>query len=166
MTGARPLRVGVAELLAHPGVRRRYDDHVELEGLAVSTAAVAPASAVDIELVLESIGGPITATGTIGAHWVGDCRRCLGPVEGYATADVREIFESRPTEGETYLLDGEQIDLEPMVRDAVLLALPLAPLCAADCRGPSPDEFPTGPPDDDVRLDPRWAALRDLDLGN
>ncbi len=88
-------------------------------------------------------------------------------MEGYAEAEVREIFEARPTEGETYLLAGEQIDLEPMVRDAVLLALPLAPLCTADCEGPAPDQFPTGPPADDaVILDPRWAALRDLDLGN
>ena len=100
-------------------------------------------------------------------HWTGDCRRCLGPVEGYAEAEIREIFEARPTEGETYRLDGEQIDLEPMVRDAVLLALPLAPLCSSDCQGPAPEVFPTGPPDDEaVVVDPRWAALRDLDLGN
>ncbi len=167
MSAVRPLRVGVFELLAHPGTRRRFDDHVELEGLAVSSAAVTPGTPIDIGLVLESIGGPITAAGTIGVHWMGDCRRCLGPVEGYAEAEVREIFEARPTEGETYLRDGEQIDLEPMVRDAVLLALPLAPLCSPDCQGPAPEAFPTGPPDDDaVVLDPRWAALRDLDLGN
>jgi uncharacterized protein len=100
-------------------------------------------------------------------HWRGECRRCLGPVDGYAEAPVREIFEARPTEGETYPLDGEQIDLEPMVRDAVLLALPLAPLCASDCQGPAPEAFPTGPPDEERSLlDPRWSALRDLDLGN
>ena len=52
-----------------------------------------------------------------------------------------------PTEGETYPLDGEQVDLEPLVRDAVLLALPLAPLCADDCPGPAPEAFPTGPAD-------------------
>jgi len=167
MTSARPLRVGVSELLAHPGTRRRFDDEVTLDGLAISSAAVVPGSPIEIHLVLESIGGPVTASGTVGASWTGECRRCLEPVQGHASASVREIFETRPTEGETYRLDGEQIDLEPMVRDAVLLALPLAPLCAPDCEGPAPEAFPTGPPDEDApALDPRWAALRDLDLGN
>jgi uncharacterized protein len=167
VSAARPLRVGVSELLAHPGTRRALDDQVELDDLAISTASVAAGTPVDIHLVLESIGGPLTATGTVGAHWTGACRRCLEPVTGYAQAAVQEIFEARPTEGETYLLAGDQIDLEPMVRDAVLLALPLAPLCTDDCRGPAPDAFPTGPPDEDAPTpDPRWAALRDLELGN
>ncbi len=66
MSTVRPLRVGVSELLAHPGTRRRFDDQVEIDGLAISSAAVAPGTPVDIGLVLESIGGPVTATGTIG----------------------------------------------------------------------------------------------------
>ena len=54
-----------------------------------------------------------------------------------------------------------------MVRDAVLLALPLAPLCGDDCRGPAPEAFPTGVGDDDrpgPLADPRWAALAELDF--
>lgn len=168
MRAARPLQVGVAELVAHPGTRRALDEQVALDGLAISTAAVPDGAPIDVHLVLEAIGEPVTATGTVGAPWVGECRRCLEPVEGYATASVREIFEPHPTEGETYLLRDAQVDLEPMVRDAVLLALPLAPLCAEGCAGPAPDAFPTGPADDEASAapDPRWAALRDLDLGD
>jgi uncharacterized protein len=167
MTTARPLRVGVSELLAHPGTRRAFDDQVELADLAISTAAVTPGTSIDIHLVLESIGGPVTATGTVGASWTGACRRCLESVSGEAQVSVREIFEAHPTDGETYPLLGDHIDLEPMVRDAVLLSLPLAPLCGPDCQGPAPDAFPTGVPDEDaVPIDPRWAALGDLDLGN
>ena len=96
--------------------------------------------------------------------WQGTCRRCLEPVEGEAEASVKEIFERHPVEGETYLLDGESIDLEPLVRDAVLLALPLAPLCREDCPGPAPEvASPPAPPDEETpapvtRGGPPWTS--------
>ena len=113
-------------------------------------------------------------SGTVAAPYRAECRRCLEPVDGEASARVLEIFERRPTEGETYLLDGEVVDLTEMVRDALVLALPLAPLCRADCAGPAPELYPTAvdgdapgdeemePPGDEPVGDPRWAALRDL----
>lgn len=80
-------------------------------------------------------------------------------------AEVREVFEPRWEEGETYPLKGDQIDLEPLVRDAVLLTLPLAPLCEDACAGPDPEEHPVGVEGGaPSEPDPRWAALRDLDL--
>ena len=156
----------MADLLEHPGTRRELHDAVELGGLGTSAAQVPEGGEVRVDLVLEAIGGgALTATGTIGAPWRGDCRRCLEPVEGSAEVDVREVFEPHPTEGETYPLGGEQIDLEPMVRDAVLLAMPLAPLCATTCVGPAPDAFPTGPAAAEERApDPRWEALSDLEF--
>jgi uncharacterized protein len=80
------------------------------------------------------------------------------------------VYEPHPTPGETYPIDGDDLDLEPLVRDAVLLHLPLAPLCREDCRGPAPEVFPAvvagegeGGPDDETDdgppRDPRWAAL-------
>ncbi len=165
MSAARPLQVGVSELLAHPGTRRAFHDEVPLDGLAISTASVAPDAEVAVDLTLESIGSAITATGSVAVDWTGPCRRCLTRVTGRAESDVREIFEPDPVEGETYRLAGDQIDLEPMVRDAVLLALPLAPLCESDCRGPAPETFPTGPDDEtEAPIDPRWAALSQLDF--
>jgi uncharacterized protein len=158
--------VGVADLLEHPGTRRELHDAVALEGLGTSAAQVPAGGEVHYDLVLEAIGGgALTATGTIGAPWSGECRRCLELVEGSAEVDVREVFEAHAVEGETYPLDGEQIDLEPMVRDAVLLAMPLAPLCAVTCAGPAPDAFPTGPVSEGERPpDPRWAALSELEF--
>jgi len=69
-----------------------------------------------------------------------------------------------PDTGNVYLLTGENLDLEPVVRDAVLLALPLSPLCRDECEGPDTERFPTGvPPDGDSAgekpMDPRWAVL-------
>ena len=64
---------------------------------------------------------------------------------------------------------SDDIDLEPLIREAVLLDLPVAPLCGDDCRGPAPDTYPAEPaadpdPDAEPPRDPRWAALDDLDL--
>lgn len=165
MTPARPLQVGVSELLRHPGSRRTFQAEVVLPGLSLTSASVPDDAPVRIDLVLESLSTALTASGTVRVDWEGACRRCLDPVHGEATTEVHaEVFEFKPTDGETYSLAGEQIDLEPMIRDAVLLALPLAPLCGDDCRGPAPDAFPTGtdPEVDDVPLDPRWAGLDDL----
>jgi uncharacterized protein len=150
------------------GERKPFRTQVALDDLAISTAEVPPDREVDVDLVLESIAAGIVAEGTITAPWVGDCRRCLEPVEGEVETQVKEIFEREPTEGETYRLGEDTVDLEPMVRDAVLLALPLAPLCRPDCAGPAPDSFPTGPEDDAadeaaarLRAE-RWSALDEL----
>ena len=170
----RPLVVGIADLRRHPGTRRRFTESVVLDDLGISAAQVPPGAAVELDVELETLSNGLVATGSITTPWIGDCRRCLAPVEGRAVAQVREIFEPRPTEGETYPMAEDTVDLEPMVRDAVLLALPLAPLCADDCRGPAPESFPTGVADTDDDAtdgggpgplsDPRWAALAELDF--
>ncbi|MBU3701379.1 MAG: DUF177 domain-containing protein [Acidimicrobiia bacterium] len=165
-----PLRVGIADLRRRPGTRRRVEESVPLDDLEVSTARVPAGEPVVVDLELETLSDGLVATGTIDAPWTGECRRCLRPVEGRAVVEVREIFQPRPVEGETYAMGEDIVDLEPMVRDAVLLALPLAPLCADDCRGPAPEEFPTGSAAEGDRtrpetpVDPRWAALSGLDF--
>jgi uncharacterized protein len=165
--GTRPLLVGVTDLLRRLGTRRPVQRAVRLDDLAVSTAAVTAGADVVVDLELESISNGVSATGTVTVPWTGACRRCLEPVTGTAVTDVQEIFDRHPVEGETYPLTGDMIDLEPLVHDAVLLALPLAPLCEAGCRGPEPDEFPAtvegeDATDDEPPPDPRWAALDQL----
>jgi uncharacterized protein len=168
MTGRDPLVVHVGDLLRRPGTRKDVERDVELHGLALSASAVAAAEDLALHAVLESMTDGIVASGTIEVDWTGQCRRCLAEVEGRLEVPFREIFERRPTEGETYPLQGDHVDLEPLVRETVLLALPLAPLCDDACRGPAPDAFPTeveGEPaagEDDADehpRDPRWAAL-------
>lgn len=171
---ARPLLVPVTTILRRPGVRRPFAATVDVGPLSVGDTALVPGASVDLDLVLEALGDEVTATGDLAARYRGLCRRCLEPVEATVEVPVREIFERRPVEGETYLLEGEVIDLEPLVRDAVLLALPLAPLCRDDCRGPAPERFPAAPEeagaadagatDGEPAPDPRWAALRQLHL--
>jgi uncharacterized protein len=166
MSRTGPLQLDITDLLRQPAVRKAVHRRVELPGLDVAEVTVDDGDAVEIDLHLEATGSSVVADGVIRAAWSGPCRRCLDPVAGVAEAAVHEVFERRPTEGETYLLGEETIDLEPMVRDAALLSLPLAPLCRTDCPGPAPDRQPlvadgsSGP--DRPPRDPRWAALDDL----
>ena len=165
-----PLLVGVTELRRRPGTQRELHIATPLPGLATSAARLAEGTEVVLDGVLEAVEGGITLTGTVRAPWTAECRRCLEEVSGTVEAEVAEVFEARPTPGETYPIDGDEVDLEPVVRDAVLLDLPLAPLCAEACLGPDPDRFPATPVADDddpgpgadgadPPRDPRWAAL-------
>lgn len=170
------LRVGVTDLLRHPGSRLdvlRVVPAADLGDLVVGASRVEPDSEVAVDLVLDSQPDTITASGTVSALWTGECRRCLEPVVGEVEQDVREVFGELPDgqddTGDFYPLDVDQVDLEPLVRDAVLLSLPVAPLCGPDCKGPVPEAF-ADPVDEaeaddaDREPDPRWAALEGLDF--
>ncbi|MSO86487.1 MAG: DUF177 domain-containing protein [Acidimicrobiia bacterium] len=167
------LRVGITELRRRPGTQRLVVLRTAIPGLAVTSARVPDDADLAIDLTLESVEGTaITARGTVGVPWVADCRRCLDVVSGTLVVEVREVYEAHPRDGETYPIEVDEIDLEPVVRDAVLLNLPISPLCRSDCEGPVPHDLPvTGPGelpederDDAPPKDPRWAALDDLNF--
>ena len=100
---------------------------------------------VDVDVVVTAAGGSFVADGRIRGRWAAECRRCLDEVRGALDAPLQEVFEWEPTEGETWPVNDQRIDLAPAAREAAVLALPLAPLCSEDCAGPVPDRFPTGP---------------------
>lgn len=157
------LRVGVADLLRSLGSRREYRFELSVEDLEVVATRVDPDAPVTLDLVLEAFSGGIAVSGAVEVPWVGECRRCLDPVRGTTTQRVSEIFGGAEGDEDAYPLGHDEIDLEPMVRDVVAGALPLAPVCRPDCPGPAPDTFPTGPAEEEApRPDPRWAALDDL----
>lgn len=161
------LRIGVMELRRRPGTQREVRVVTQMPGLALTSARVPDDGDLVVDATLESIDGGITVTGTVEVPWTAECRRCLDPVGGVLEVDLREVFEAQPVDGETYPIDGDEVDLEPVVRDAALLGLPLAPLCGADCRGPAPDAFPTVLPGHEATepvRDPRWAVLDELRL--
>lgn len=160
---APPLVVGVADLLHRPGARRREHLEAPLGDMRVVASRVPPEAAVTVDALLERVSDGIVSSGVAAAAWAGECRRCLRPVGGDLRAEFRELFERNHTEGDTYPLVHETVDLELPVRDALMLELPLAPLCRPDCLGICPTcgvdrnerscECP--PPE----RDPRWAAL-------
>ena len=161
---ARPFVVNVTTERRSPGVQRRVHVEGHLPDLGTSAAAVPTGADIAGDVTVEAMtDGRVTVTGTLRAPWRGECRRCLEDVEGEVEVEVQEVFEPHPPEeAETYPLDGDTVDLEPMVRDAVLLALPLAPLCQDECVGPDP-EHPVVVGDVAEGVDdPRWEALKQL----
>ena len=137
-TSARPFLVHAARLRRSVGTRQHEVRRGVIEDLACSGSAVAAQAEVEADVVLESVMGGLSVTGTIRAPWAGTCRRCLEPAGGVLELAVREHFTEGGDGEETYPLHDGEVDLEPMVRDAVLLELPQAPLCRTDCRGLCP----------------------------
>lgn len=113
----------------------------------------------------------VLVSGAVTAPLTGECGRCLGEVHSSITVDVQELFvypEYELDDDEVSRLTGDLLDVEPVVRDAVVLALPLTPLCRVDCRGLCVNcgqPWETLPADHSHdRSDPRWAALRSLSI--
>jgi uncharacterized protein len=161
------LRIGVMELRRRPGTQRDVLVSTPLPGLAVTGARVPDDADLEVDATLESIEGAVTITGTVRVPWTAECRRCLDEVSGVVEVELREVFEVHPVEGETYPIEGDEVDLEPVVRDAALLNLPLAVLCRPDCAGPVPEALPVtvaGDASEEPARDPRWAALDELRL--
>ncbi|HEX9530962.1 MAG TPA: DUF177 domain-containing protein [Acidimicrobiales bacterium] len=164
-----PLLVNVAPLRRRVGSRRREQRTARLAGLAVIGSRVREGEEVAVDVLLESVHHGILASGTVSAGWEAECRRCLGPARGQLTVAVRELYEETPRadagDDDTYPLTGDQLDLAPLARDAVLLELPLAPLCTEACLGLCPT---CGANRNEQRCsceaprDERWAALEVL----
>ena len=157
------LVVDTVELRRHTGTRRDLRAAVAIGDLAVGDAAVV--GELDIDLVVEAVTEGVVASGAVRGGWTAPCRRCLEPIEEAFEVELHEIFEAHPTEGETWPLGEDGIDLRPVVTEAALLALPLAPLCREDCAGPAPERFPTEVVTEEPSepaADPRWAALDEL----
>ena len=162
MPPSHPFRVGVTDLLHRPGARKREHLEAPLADLAVTGSHVIDDSPITVDVLLEAVHDGVLATGTITAEWAGDCRRCLNPATGELHTDFRELFDERPTEGDSYPLSHEQVDLEPLARETVLLELPQAPLCRDDCLGLCArcgTDLNEGSCDCEPEPDPRWAAL-------
>jgi len=158
------LRIDVADLLTHPGARRPVHLEAAVEGLGTKVARIA--EPVRLDLVLERVPDGIVARGELHARWEGECGTCLRELSADLAVGVAELFEHHPLEGDdTYPIEGHEIDLEQLVRDALVLELPLAPVC--DDRDCAPADTPgvlIGATDTEAAADPRWAALSELEL--
>ncbi len=126
---------------------------------------------VDVDVELESLSNDgIVVTATVARAVAGECRRCLGPAGGELDASrSQELFEPRPADdGETYPLEGDQVDLEPRASATPCCSsCPWRRLCATDCPGLCPTcgaDRNEGACDVRApsRRDPRWAALDEL----
>jgi uncharacterized protein len=126
---------------------------------------------VDVTLTLQSFSGGLRATGRVSAPWFGVCRRCSVAVLGVSDVAVDERFVDHPEPGddEAYLIEHDFVDFAPMVHDAILLELPLAPLCREDCAGLCPYcgiDRNDASCDCAAPVDVRWATLDGLSFAD
>ncbi len=96
---------------------------------------------IHVDLLLESVVEGVLVSGTASTVTRGQCSRCLDPVtegrgECHRVVRLPDSTTDETTESTSVSrIVDDWIDLEPLVRDAVVLALPLAPLCSEDCAG-------------------------------
>ena len=132
-------------------------------------------SDLDLDLRLEAVMEGVLVTGTVRGQAVGECVRCLDEVTEPVDVALSELFvyperaaaaaEDGDEDEDLHELDGDFLDLEPALRDAVVPMLPFQPVCRPDCPGLCPlcgARLADDPAHTHETLDPRWAALSGL----
>ncbi|GHA03171.1 YceD family protein [Streptomyces echinoruber] len=178
-----PLVFDTHELGRRPGALQRLTRTVEAPAdLGIGGVVGVPEGApVALELRLESVMEGVLVTGTARARAEGECVRCLEPLGFDLEADFQELFsypdaddrgrahaepgdDAEDDEDRLFLEDG-LFDLEPVLRDAVVLALPMQPVCREDCPGLCSEcgaRLADDPDHHHDAVDIRWAALQEL----
>ena len=170
-----PWTLDTRELARRPGISRKFERVVEAQhALGVEGVIAVPKGArVELDVLLESVVEGVLVSGTAVAPNEGECSRCLDPISADdhdVEVEFTELFaypdsitEETTDEDEIHRLVDDKVDLEPVVRDALVLALPPAPLCQDDCAGLCPEcggrWADLGPDHRHETIDPRWAAL-------
>jgi len=168
---ANPWKVDLRELGRRAGSLHELDRTAPAPGdWRVELIGVPEGAEIGLHLRLESVMEGVLVTGDLDVPVVGSCARCLEPIEDTLHLDVQELYaypgsttEATSEEDEVRRLEGDFLDLEPLVRDAVVLSLPLAPVCTPGCSGLCVDcglrldDLPADHTHEVV--DARWAAL-------
>ncbi len=172
------------DLPRRAGEMREYTLDVPApERIGIDVIAVPEDQGIHIGMRLTSVSEGVLVDAQVSTIAEGECIRCLDPVEVPIARNFQELYRYAPEKAHTkaqrkaaevqeddldveLMMDGELIDLEGPVRDAIVLALPINPLCAEDCPGLCPRcgvKWSLLEPDHrhDVK-DPRWADLTDL----
>ncbi|MDQ1703305.1 MAG: hypothetical protein QOF57_2557 [Frankiaceae bacterium] len=171
-----PLVLDTRELGRRPGALQRVQRAVPAPGgWAVGLTSVPVDTDLHLDLRLESVLDGVLVSGAVTTAIVGECGRCLEPFTDEVEVDVQELFlydgtDAGPDDEDVFVVVGDLIDIEPVVRDAVVLGLPLNPLCEDDCPGLCPtcgERLDVDGPEHvhDTAVDPRWAALLDRSEG-
>lgn len=174
------MRVGIVELLGRPGRTRTLVEDVEHS--AFGEASWGPLDGafegpVHLDLHLDAVVEGILVRGSVSARLGLTCARCLEPTVVTREVEVTELYsdparrepdDEAPDPGYELLDDATAIDLSTLVRDALLVDLPVRVLCRPDCPGicpvcgsTAPDACGCAP---EPAADPRWSALSDLRL--
>ncbi|MDR1238172.1 MAG: DUF177 domain-containing protein [Propionibacteriaceae bacterium] len=168
------LVVDTHELVRHAGQSKQVRRVASApDGLGVAMIGVPPGSPVALDLRIEAVVEGVLVTGTAQVKLAGSCARCLDLVESEDSIAIQELYcypDKELDDPDASRLEGDLIDLEPLLRDLVVIDLPFTPKCRPDCAGlcPSCGANLNRDPDHDhgADADPRWAALAGLDVGS
>ncbi|MGO4383513.1 YceD family protein [Specibacter sp. RAF43] len=153
---------------------RTFTEHVPVpEDFGTPLIGVKPGSDMDLELRFEAVHEGILVSGSAFVEVTGECSRCLDPLVSDLEVNVQELFfyeepsadDLGEDEDEQRWVEHDSIDLEPVLRDAVVTALPFQPVCREDCEGLCSEcgiHLADEPGHHHEVLDPRWAALQGL----
>ncbi|WP_235577255.1 YceD family protein [Rathayibacter sp. Leaf299] len=167
-----PFTVHVRDLIGRPGEMREHRLDIDApEQYGEGIVAVRQGAPIDVDVRVESVHEGILASVEVSAEAVGECSRCLTDISLPVDVEFQELFAYSSDEAFDYEVHDDHVDLEPLVRDAVVLSLPFQPVCRPDCPGLDPvtgerlaDSSEREP---DAPHDPRWAALAGLsETGN
>jgi uncharacterized protein len=183
-----PLVIDTRELGRRAGSMREVTRTVPAPAsLGIDVIGVPEASPLELNLRLEAVVDGVLVSGTARARLAGECVRCLEPVSSEVDVTLQELYvypedpahatyghgpraaQAAPADSDDEdgisRLEGDLIDLEPVLRDAIVLALPFRPVCRDDCPGLCPEcgaLLADDPAHQHASTDPRWAALQDL----
>ncbi len=168
MTKPTNLRLQIGDLLKRFGAQREVELAFNLDELSAGTASVAPDAVIQLTAQLERISEGVVVRGSVTSAWMAPCARCLCDAGGDIAVLISELYEADPVVGETYALEGEFLDLEPMIRDALVLELPTRPICRPECAGLCAqcgiDRNTETCSCETESNDPRWAALQSFNV--
>jgi uncharacterized protein len=159
-----PYAVNVYDLIRHPGSMREQRVSIPVtEKLGEGLLSVPEGETIDLDLRLESMHEGILVTADAQTTAVGVCGRCLIDIEEPVQVDFQELFAYPSDEAFDHEVHDDHVDLEPLIRDTVVLALPFQPVCRPDCPGLDPEtgERLADVPDRESSqiIDSRWSAL-------
>ena len=166
-----PYTIPVFDLMHRPGeMREREIDGVVTEGFGNAVIGVKTGTNVHLDVRLESLHEGILVSAEASTIADGECVRCLTAVSLPVQVDIAEVFAYSFDEAFDYMVHDDHVDLEPVVRDAVVLSLPFQPVCQEDCLGLCPEcgvRLLDNPGHEhEAPVDPRWAALAGLESLN
>jgi uncharacterized protein len=155
--------IDIRDLLETPGSSRAVHLEEPVAGLRTELVDVPEDTPIAGDLLLESVVDGIYVSGTLGGRFRMRCARCLKPFERDFDVEMTELVAREPGPDDDYaFVDDFTLDPEPMVRDAVGLEMPFAPLCRPGCLGLCEicgGDRNLGECPGHARADPRWAAL-------
>ena len=178
-------KLNTFELPRRAGEMKEYELDIEApENVGVPLIFVPAGDVIEVDARLESVTEGVLLSAQIFAVAKGECTRCLDSVEVVIEKKIQELFNYSAKVGrskksshedeldleEEFMMDGDIMDLEIPIRDAIVLELPFNPLCGPDCLGLCPEcggkwaDLPSDHAHESV--DARWAALAALDIDN